>query len=151
MSSGSLTSESRIVAGVDGSPSSKVGLRWALRQSRLTGATVDAVIAWQTPVVPMAYTVGPVLVEEEGDFEEAAAKTLESAINDVAEPTDSPRVRAQVVRGNPALVLLDAAAGADLLVVGSRGHGVLASALLGSVSQHCVHHAHCPVLVVRDE
>lgn len=149
MSSESLTSESRIVVGVDGSPSSKAGLQWALRQSRLTGATVDAVIAWQTPVVPTAYAVGPVLVEEEGDFEEAAAKTLEATISDVAEPTDSPRVRAQVVRGNPARVLLDAAAGADLLVVGSRGHGALASTLLGSVSQHCAHHAHCPVLVMR--
>jgi len=151
MSSGNLISEPRIVAGVDGSPSSKAALRWALRQSRLTGATVDAVIAWQIPTVPTAYTVGPVLVEEEGDFEEAARKTLEAAINDVAEPADSPRVRAQVVRGYPAQVLVDAAAGADLLVVGSRGHSALASALLGSVSQHCVHHARCPVLVMRDE
>jgi nucleotide-binding universal stress UspA family protein len=151
MSPGNLTSEPRIVAGVDGSPSSKAGLRWALRQSRLTGATIDAVIAWQTPAVPTAYGVGPVLVEEEGDFEEAARKTLEAAINDVAEPTDSPRVRAQVVRGDPARVLLGAATGADLLVVGNRGHSALASVLLGSVSQHCVHHAHCPVLVMRDE
>jgi nucleotide-binding universal stress UspA family protein len=135
---------------VDGSPSAKAGLRWALRQSRLTGATVDAVIAWQTPTVPTAYAVGPVLVEEEGDFEEAAVKTLEAAINDVAGPADSSRIHARVARGNPARVLLDAAAGADLLIVGSRGHGALASTLLGSVSQHCVHHAHCPALVVRE-
>jgi nucleotide-binding universal stress UspA family protein len=55
----------------------------------------------------------------------------------------------QVTEGNPAQVLLDAARGADLLVVGSRGHGGFAEALLGSVSQHCVHHARCPVVVIR--
>jgi nucleotide-binding universal stress UspA family protein len=55
----------------------------------------------------------------------------------------------QPVEGNPAQVLLDASAGADLLVVGSRGHGGFASALLGSVSQHCVHHADCPVVIIR--
>jgi len=47
-------------------------------------------------------------------------------------------------------VLLDAAAGADLLVVGSRGYGGFAEALLGSVGQHCVHHATCPVVIIRD-
>jgi Universal stress protein family len=100
MSSGSLTSEPRIVVGADGSSSSQAGLRWALRQSGLTGAIVDAVIAWQIPAVPTAYGVGPVLVEEEGDFEEAARKTIEAAINDVAAPADSPRVRARVVLGS---------------------------------------------------
>ena len=60
-------------------------------------------------------------------------------------------MRARVVEGNPAQVLLDASDGADLLVVGSRGHGGFAEALLGSVSQHCVHHAHCPVVVIRGQ
>jgi nucleotide-binding universal stress UspA family protein len=56
-----------------------------------------------------------------------------------------------VVNGHPAQALIDAANGADLLVVGSRGHGTFAEALLGSVSQHCVHHAPCPVLIVRSK
>jgi nucleotide-binding universal stress UspA family protein len=60
-------------------------------------------------------------------------------------------VRARVVEGNAAQVLLDASDGADLLVVGSRGHGGFTEALLGSVSQHCVHHARCPVVVIRGE
>lgn len=55
-----------------------------------------------------------------------------------------------VTEGHPAEVLLTAASGAELLVVGSRGHGGFASALTGSVSMCCVLHAHCPVLVVRD-
>ena len=60
-------------------------------------------------------------------------------------------MRARAVEGNAAQVLLDASDGADLLVVGSRGHGGFTEALLGSVSQHCVHHAHCPVVVIRGQ
>ena len=55
----------------------------------------------------------------------------------------------QLVEGHPADVLVWSARGADLLVVGSRGHGVFTSALLGSLSHHCVHHASCPVLFIR--
>ena len=58
-------------------------------------------------------------------------------------------IRPVVVEDNPARALLDAAKGADLLVVGSRGHGGFTEALLGSVGQHCVHHAECPVVVIR--
>jgi nucleotide-binding universal stress UspA family protein len=54
------------------------------------------------------------------------------------------------VQGHPAQVLLDASARAELLVIGSRGHGGFVEALLGSVGQHCVHHATCPVVVIRD-
>lgn len=62
-----------------------------------------------------------------------------------------PTRHAEVVEGNTAAVLLKAAEGADLLVVGCRGHGGFVGALLGSVSQHCVQHATCPVVVVRGE
>ncbi|MEU3985934.1 universal stress protein [Streptomyces sp. NPDC026672] len=55
----------------------------------------------------------------------------------------------QVVEGHPAAALTEAAKDAELLVVGSRGHGAFTGMLLGSVSHHCVHHATCPVLVVR--
>jgi nucleotide-binding universal stress UspA family protein len=53
-----------------------------------------------------------------------------------------------VVEGHPAETLLHAATGAELLVVGSRGHGTFAGILLGSVSHYCVQHAPCPVVVV---
>lgn len=66
------------------------------------------------------------------------------------DPGSDVRVIPRLREGNAAQVLLDAAADADLLVVGSRGHGGFAEALLGSVSQHCVHHATCPVVIIRE-
>jgi nucleotide-binding universal stress UspA family protein len=151
MSAGSTDGMARIVVGVDGSPSSRAALRWAVRQARLTGATVDAVIAWQIPVVLQNYSWAPIYVEEAGDFAADARKRIDAVISAEVDPADSPLVRSQVVHGHPAQVLLAAAAGADLLVVGSRGHGGFADALLSSVGQYCVHHAHCPVLIMRGE
>jgi nucleotide-binding universal stress UspA family protein len=58
-------------------------------------------------------------------------------------------VSTRVIEGYPAQVLVDASAGADLLVVGNRGHGGFTDVLLGSVSTFCVHHARCPVTVIR--
>jgi nucleotide-binding universal stress UspA family protein len=142
----------RIVAGVDGSPSSLSALRWAVRQAGLTGATVDAVIAWHYPVVVGgAFGVAPMVTAGGFDVAENAEKVLTEAISSAVDPGSGVSVRPVVVEGNPAQVLLDAADGADLLVVGSRGHGGFTEALLGSVSQHCVHHAHCPVVVIRGQ
>lgn len=151
MSAGIAEGTPRIVVGVDGSPSSRAALCWAVRQARMTGGTVDAVIAWQIPMVIGGYGWAPVYVEEEGDFEEDARKTLDAVISQEVRPADGALVRSRVVKGHPAQVLLDAAADASLLVVGSRGHGGFAEALLGSVGHHCVHHAHCPVLIMRGE
>jgi nucleotide-binding universal stress UspA family protein len=141
----------RIVVGVDGSVSSRAALRWAVRQAKLTGGTVDAVIAWELPTVITSTGWTPVYAVEEGDFAEDARKRIDAVIADVVEPADGQLVHTQVVKGHPAPVLLGAAAGADLLVIGSRGHGGFADALLGSVGLHCVHHAHCPVLIMRGE
>lgn len=151
MSVGITKSAPRIVVGVDGSPSSRAALRWAVRQVTFTGGTVDAIIAWQIPATLQSNGWAPLYVEESGDFEEAAKKTVEAVINEEVQQADIHLVRSRVVWGHPAQVLLDAAAGADLLVVGSRGHGAFAEALLGSVGQYCVHHAHCPVLIMRGE
>jgi nucleotide-binding universal stress UspA family protein len=141
----------RIVAGVDGSPSSRAALRWAVRQARLTGGIVDAVIAWHIPMVLQSYGWAPIYVEEEGDFRADASKTIHAVIGEEVEPEDRERVRSLVVNDQPAHALLAAADGADLLVVGSRGHGTFAEAMLGSVGQYCVHHAHCPVLIIRGD
>jgi nucleotide-binding universal stress UspA family protein len=151
MSAATTNGASRFVVGVDGSPSSRTALRWAVRQANFTNGTVDAVLAWQIPMVLQSYGMAPIYVEEDGSFEENARKTIEAVIGEEVEPADSQRVRSLVIQGHPAQVLLDVAADADLLVVGSRGHGEFAEALLGSVSQNCVHHAPCPVLIMRGE
>jgi nucleotide-binding universal stress UspA family protein len=141
----------RIVVGVDGSPSSQPALRWAVRQARLTGGTVDAVMAWEYPSAIGGYGWAPAAMIDDWDFAEIATKALADAIGGVVNADSGVSVRPLVVEGNPAEALLDAAAGADLLVVGSRGHGGFAGALLGSVSQHCVHYAPCPVAVIRGD
>jgi len=146
-----LTSNPRIVAGVDGSPSSVSALRWAIRQAGLSGSSVDAVIAWHQPAAAAGFGWAPADVDQDFSFEELAGKTLTEAISDTHDPAGDVGVRALVMEGNPAQVLLAAAASADLLVVGSRGHGGFAEALLGSVSQHCVHRATCPVVVIRGD
>jgi len=138
------TENGRIVVGVDGSDASKHALRWALRQARITGASVDAVIAWH-PVIVFGYMPPP------GDFdvEGAARSVLEETVGEILADEQDVAVRQRVFEGSAAQVLVDAAKGAQLLVVGNRGHGGLTEALLGSVGQHCVHHAGCPVVVVR--
>jgi nucleotide-binding universal stress UspA family protein len=142
-------SEQRIVAGVDGSASSAEALRWAVRQAGLTGGIVDAVIAWQFPPAATGYGWAPAPMIDDLDYAEIAAKTVADAISQAVDPGSHVTVRPVVTEGQPAQVLVAAAAGADLLVVGSRGHGGFAGALLGSVSMHCTHHAPCPVVVIR--
>lgn len=134
----------RIIVGVDGSPSSEEALRWALRYARLTGHPVDAVISWNWPA---AY--GMVLGPYDEDFPGEAAEILAKSVQNVVGADDAGRVSQLVIRGQPAEVLLDASDGADMLVVGCRGHGGFTGMLLGSVSQHVVAHATCPVMVLH--
>jgi nucleotide-binding universal stress UspA family protein len=139
----------RIVAGVDGSPASLAALRWAVRQAETTGGFVDAVIAWQIPTTLSGYGWAPLTIAECSEFVETATKTVQEAVSEVTGPEGNPRVHTVVAEGNPAQVLLDASEGADLLVLGTRGHGWFTETVLGSVSQDWVHHAHCPVVVMR--
>jgi nucleotide-binding universal stress UspA family protein len=136
---------SRIVVGVDGSAASMRALMWALGQAEATGAVVEAVCAWD---IPTGYGEGPTVLDGE-DLAVAAERSLAAAVEPVAAEHPAARVQRRALRGHPAAVLLDQAKDADLLVVGSHGHGGFVGALLGSVSLHCVHHATCPVVVVR--
>jgi len=142
----------RIVVGVDGSPHSKTALNWAMTQARLVGATVEAVSAWQDPAT-VGYAFGGIPYMYEGDsIATIAEKVLVETVAEAVGQQDHPvEVRTRVVQGHPAQVLLDTAIGADMLVVGSRGHGTFAGMLLGSVSQHCVQHAPCPVIVLPQQ
>jgi nucleotide-binding universal stress UspA family protein len=134
----------RIVVGVDGSESSKAALAWATRQAALTRGVVDAVAAWQIPTY-----YGLALADDGPRYKEVASSALDEAIAEAAAQAPGVVIHPLLAEGNAARVLLDAAKGADLLVVGSRGHSGFAEALLGSVGQRCVHHAECPVVVVH--
>lgn len=151
MSSTKNSRAPRIVAGVDGSVESLAALRWAIAQAELTGGTVDAVIAWELPVPATGYGWAPLTRAECDEFVEIATKTLHEALSKATGPSGNTRVRPVVRSGRPAQVLLDASADSDLLVVGSRGEGLFADMLLGSISQHCFRHAKCPVVVMRGE
>lgn len=120
-------------------------MRWAIEQARLTGASVDAVMAWKYPAATFDRMAGA-----EVDFEGTNKEALAEIIKQEAGPQPPAQVRLVVTEGHPADVLLRASRDADLLVLGSRGLGGFASAVVGSVSLQCVLHAHCPVLVLRD-
>jgi nucleotide-binding universal stress UspA family protein len=137
--------ERRIVVGVDGSAPSQAALAWAVKQAALTGAVVDAVIAWEVPANYSFLVQVPVDI----NYADIAAQVATDAIAEVSGPGEQVKIRSMPTEGSPARVLLDASKGAELLVVGFRGHGGFTEALLGSVSQHCVHHATCPVVVIR--
>jgi nucleotide-binding universal stress UspA family protein len=136
-----------VVVGVDGSAESVQALQWAAGFGAATGATVDAVIAWHYPsaVGPAPVGVAPESISDE--VRHQMTETVRKAITDAA--IDSDLVQVQVAYGHPAEVLVGLSAAADLLVVGSRGHGRFTGMLVGSVSLHCVTHAVCPVVVVR--
>ena len=142
MTSGQSGERPRIVVGVDGFEPSGAALRWAIHQAKLTGAIVEAVTAWQIPA-------GSALVPpaDMPDYQDDARTVLADAIAEVG--TVGVEIRPRVVKGPAGQVLVDAAEGAELLVVGCRGHSGLAEALLGSVGQHCVRHALCPVVIMR--
>jgi nucleotide-binding universal stress UspA family protein len=136
---------SRIVVGVDGSQPSKAALGWAARFSAITGGLIDAVIAWHPPA-----SFGWSNLPSDWNPAKDAEKVLNRTVDEVFGANRPPGIRLIVREGNPAKVLLDESRDAELLVVGSRGHGGFTGLLLGSVSAHCAEHATRPVLVVHD-
>lgn len=140
----SATAASRpvVVVGVDGSPSAEAALRWAERYAGSTGADIELVTAWHYPT-----SYGIAMPLNGWDPEDDANAVVEKAAAALSLPEE--RVRTVVAHGSPADVLTRVSADAAMLVVGSRGHGGFTGLLLGSVGAHCVHHAKCPVVVVR--
>jgi nucleotide-binding universal stress UspA family protein len=142
----------RIVVGLDGSDESRSALRWAVAEAAIWDADLDVVHAWDLPFVTVP---PPMNVGHPADFE-ALQQTAGALLDTEVEAArvhngPSPRqVEKILVRDTASRALLDTAKGADLLVVGSRGRGGFSGLLLGSVSNQCVHHAPCPVAVVRE-
>lgn len=139
----------RIVVGVDGSDCSDAALRWASENAQEHGAELVVVTVWREPPPQVAPPYGSYPWGVETHAEENAQKLQDAALVRVLGGEPEVKVTTQVTEGNAAKVLVDASRDADLLVVGTRGHGGFAGLLLGSVSQQVAAHAACTVAIVR--
>jgi nucleotide-binding universal stress UspA family protein len=137
----------KIVVGVDGSEGSLRALRWAAEEARLRDAVLEAVAVWHVPVLSTIPAFG-VMPSADEMTEQARAGLIELLQDEGITSGDGLTVLETVAQGSAAGVLVDLAADADLLVVGSRGHGGFSGLLLGSVSQATVTHSRCPVVIV---
>lgn len=140
-----------IIVGVDGSESSRAALQWAYQEAAHHGASLTVTTAWHPPgnlpVTPPYGSMPP--ADYDRQPRQGALDLLEQLTAELAPQTPAVDVRTSLEEGNPAKVLIERSAEADLLVVGSRGYGGFKGMLLGSVSQHLVAHAQCPVVVIR--
>jgi nucleotide-binding universal stress UspA family protein len=142
-----------IIVGIDGTEHSAAALRWAADEAALRSATLVVVHAWSfipvtTPadsgLMPMAWTDNMEVLDAS---RAAAERTAAEQVREVLGEGHDAVVK--VLEGAPVAALLEAAAKADLLVVGNQGRGNLASALLGSTSAEIADAASCPVVIVR--
>ncbi len=135
----------KIIVGVDGSDTARRGLRWALDHSG-PNDTLVVVHAWSIPAAAGFELPVPSIAE----WELAAHRLVRELVADLGDLSAGPTVEKLVVAGRPGAVICELSQDADHVVVGSRGYSGIRSALLGSVSNHVVHHANCPVTVVPD-
>ena len=142
-----------IVVGVDESEGAKAALMFAHEEARLRGATLRAVHAWQYGYIGYGGFEGaaPIAGEDISELRDADAAALDAIVSEALPSPGDVKVEQRVVEGPAGAVLIDESRGADLLVVGSRGHGGFAQLLVGSVSQQCAQHAACPVVIVRSK
>ena len=142
-----------IVVGVDHSAGAQDALRFACEEAQLRQATLRAVHTWQYGYIGATGLEGriPVVGAELHEFHAAAEAALDATVREALSDAGDVEVERRVVEGSPAAVLVEESRDADLLVVGSRGHGGFAQLLLGSVSQQCAQHAECPVVIVRSK
>jgi nucleotide-binding universal stress UspA family protein len=140
-----------IIVGVDRSAGAEEALRFAFEEAQLRGATLRAIHAWQFGYIgaPSLEGAVPVLGAGLDEHRSAAGAVLDAMVREAIPDAGDVEIERRVVEGAAAAVLVEESRGADLLVVGSRGHGGFAQLLLGSVSQQCAHHAECPVVIVR--
>ena len=136
-----------IIVGIDGSTHSHQALQWAVSEAAARNAPLTVLTVHQALT---SYWGGPVLAEQDLTLRvrEAAQEETDSVLEKAGEEERPPSVTVRAVTGVPAEELLDAAADADLLVVGSRGAGGFKRLLMGSVCTQVTHHAHCPVVVI---
>jgi nucleotide-binding universal stress UspA family protein len=141
-----MTPVSRLVVGVDGSPASWTALGWALEEAGRRGTALDVVHVWSGPVVPPVLGGGVRI--DPADLRRWGQELLDEVVEEAHRCAGVVPVHPVLVEGDARERLLEAADGADLLVLGSRGLGRVMGVLLGSVSAWCASHAPCPVVVI---
>ncbi|MFQ1002407.1 universal stress protein [Modestobacter sp. SSW1-42] len=137
-----------VLVGTDGSACSQEAVRWAAALAARAGYDLHVLRVWDLLSAPRPRTWEPGYVPPLHDYEAAVHEELTASVR-AAGLGEEQAVTCHVAYGSPVRRLLASAARADLLVVGSRGHGGFAGLLLGSVSDQVVRHAPCPVTVVR--
>lgn len=144
-----VSNNGTVVVGVDGSDESFAALKMAVEEARRRSALLRVVTAYELPNY-WALPAGPAIgITPEEIAEDTHRATQEQVDQLVASDPNAPKVEVVVAAGPAAKVLVEAAEGADLLIVGHRGRGGFSSMLLGSVGLECVLHAPCTVTVVR--
>jgi nucleotide-binding universal stress UspA family protein len=140
----------RILLATDGSPSAAKATEEAVRLTRATGWPLTIVTAWHIPVTGFAYDPLVVVDDLIDSVRESATQALETAAAAARAAGVEPKTK--LVEGAPADQICELAAnvGATMIVIGSHGWGAVRRLLFGSVSWAVLHHAPCPVLVVRD-
>jgi nucleotide-binding universal stress UspA family protein len=144
------TADGPVIVGVDGSPRAEHTLSVAFDEATRRGSALIAVRAYQLPVPygVMALGTRPFNPDE---LKQAEATALDESLRPWHEKYPDVPVQALVAQGSAARVLVDVSSNAGLVVVGSHGHGTIAGTLLGSVGLQLLHHADCPVLIVRQD
>jgi nucleotide-binding universal stress UspA family protein len=138
-----------VVVGYDGSQGAEAALDVALVEARTRGATLRIVGAWHAPAPLVGTTAAPSSAARLGEeMRVALTEAVDASVAKLRAQGGDVEIEAIVIEGQAVSVLTGEAAGADLLVVGSRGLGGFRGLLLGSVSNQCAQHAACPVLIV---
>ncbi len=139
-----VSSKGRVVVGIDGSPASERALAWAANEATIRNAVLEIAYVWSLP--NMGYGG---FVAQLDDFEKDAKALLDKVEAAARATYPALKIEALLLQGPPALALIERGKLADMLVVGSRGHGGFTGLMLGSVSQQLVHHAVFPVVVIH--
>ena len=143
-----------VVVGVDGSAAARVALVFALQEAAMRRSLLRVVAAVQLPdygLTAPTTVVRPSPQELVDDVRRLAQTDVDEAVAAHGQGGDGVSIAVEAIVGHPGAVLCSAAEGAELLIVGHRGRGTVASTIIGSVGLHCVLHASCPVVVVRPD
>jgi len=146
-----------IVVGVDGSPSSDMAVRWAAREAAMRNVPLSLVHVVERPpwgLVALGGGAVPPLTDISEWRKEEGEEVISAAVDLAKESAQNgslPQLNVEVCFSAIGPALFDLSTHAQMIVVGSRGHGRVSRVLLGSVSTGLIHHAHCPVAVIHDE